>query len=266
MENFFKQLFTNEPQKEGKGIYFFGNENDGDYFDKSDFDIWQNGVFSRNWRRKNFLENNAFRHLVEEIINNNDYVIDLACGPGMGFVPSVKQLNPMFPCMATDANPFVLSEWKNYLDSGKNYDKLDFAQFSAFEIPIKSNTVQAYSSFIGISSTRGGENGYTAALSEIRRTLAEGGAFYALESEWTDIETILGLFDKMGQRPWDVFCEKQVSWHDRFVDNSFEIVYEEPFEYRSLKADDNELGEAAVRFGVDIGMKFTAFIVRKTNR
>ena len=83
MKNFFKQLFTNEPQKEENGIYYFGNENDGDCFDKCDFDIWQNEVFSQNWRRKNFLENNAVRHLVEEIINNNDYVIDLACGPGM---------------------------------------------------------------------------------------------------------------------------------------------------------------------------------------
>lgn len=265
METFFKQLFTNEPQKEENGIYYFGNENDGDSFDKDDFDIWQKGVFSHNWRGKKFLENNAFRHLAEEIINNNDYVIDLACGPGMGFIPSVKQLNPMFTCMTTDANPFVLSEWKHYLDSSEKYDKLDFAQFSVFEIPIKSNIVQAYSSFIGVSSTRGGENGYAAALSEIRRTLAESGTFYAIENEWVDVETILGLFDKMEQRPWDVFCEKQVPWHDKFIDNGFEIVYEKPFGYRSLRADDNELGEAATKFGVDIRMKFTAFIVRKIN-
>ncbi len=70
-------------------------------------------------------------------------------------------------------------------------------------------------------------------------------------------------FDKMGLQPWDDFREKQISWHDKFINNGFEIVYERPFEYRSLRADDNELGEAAVKFGVDIGMKFTAFIVRK---
>lgn len=266
MDNNFLQLFANEPQSEENGIYYFGNEADGDCFDKDDFDIWQNRIFRQNWRRKKFLESSVFLHLAKEIIHNNDYVIDLACGPGMGFIPSVKQLNPMFTCMATDANPFVLREWKHYLDSREKYEKLTFAQFSAFDIPIRSGSVQAYSSFNGVSNTRGGENGYALALSEIRRTLAGGGALYAVESEWTNVEAILRLFDKMGQQPWDVFCTKPVPWHDRFVDNGFEIVYEEPYEYRSLRADDNELGEAAAKFGVDVGMKFTAFIVRKTTR
>ena len=263
MDYIFNKLFVNEPQKKENGIYYFGNENDGDYFDEDNFDIWRNGGFIRNWRYKGFLEHNASRHLAEEILNNNDYVIDLACGPGMGFIPSVKQLNPMFPCMATDANPFVLSEWKEYLDNSEKYNKLSFAQFSVFDIPLKSNSVQAYSSFIGVSSTRSGEEGHAAALSEIRRTLAQGGTFYTVENEWTDVGAILDLFDKMGQQPWNGFDGKHITWHDKFIHNGFEIVYEDPY-YKSLRADDNELGEAAVKFGVDIGIKFTAFIVKKT--
>lgn len=262
MDNIFMQLFIKSPQREENGIYYFGNENDGDCFDNSDFDSWQNGIFYQNWRKRNFLENHSFLHLLDEITRNN-YVIDLACGPGMGFIPSIKQLNPVFPCMATDANPFVLSEWKHYLDSRETYDKLGFAQFSAFSIPIKSNAVQAYSSFIGISSTRNGENGYAVALSEIHRTLAKNGLLYAIENEWADVPAILSLFERMNQQPWSIFSERQISWHDRFIENGFEIVYEETFEYRSLKAEDNELGSAAVKFGVDIGMKFTAYIVRK---
>ncbi len=263
MRNIFEQLFIKAPLKAENGIYYFGGENEGDCFDEGDFKIWQSSAFNRNWKQKSFFENGASRHLLEKIIANNDYVIDLACGPGMGFIPSVKQVNPMFPCMATDASPFVLDEWKRYLDSSEKYDKLDFAQFSVFNIPLKNNTVQAYSSFIGVSNTRYGENGYAKALSEIRRTLTEGGAFYAIENEWSDVETILKLFDKMGQQPWDVFSEEQMPWHDKFIDNGFDIVYEEPYEYRSLRADDNELGKAAAKFGVDVGMKFTAFIVRK---
>lgn len=262
LDDIFKQLFIKAPQKEENGIYYFGNENDGDCFDNSDFDSWQKGIFYQNWRKKIFLDNHSFRHLSDEIIRNN-YVIDLACGPGMGFIPSIKQLNPMFPCMATDANPFVLIEWKRYLDSSEKYDKLGFAQFSNFSIPIKSNAVQAYSSFIGISSTRNGENGYATALSEIQRTLVKNGLLYAIESEWADVSAVLNLFERMNQQPWAIFGEKQISWHDRFIENGFDIVYEEPFEYRSLKAEDNELGVAADKFGVDIGMKFTAYIVRK---
>lgn len=266
VEDIFNQIFIGNTKKEENGIYYFGNENDGDYFEKSDFDSWQSGIFSQNWIKRSFLDNCASRHLIDEIISNNDYVIDLASGPGMGFIPSIKQMNPSFPCMATDANPFVLREWKHYLDNNEKYDKLDFAQFSAFDIPIRSNTVQAYSSFIGISSTRSGGNGYALSLSEIYRTLVDGGAFYTIESEWTDTSAVLSLFDKIRQKPWPVFFEKQISWHDRFMENSFEIDYEEPFEYQILRADDNELGEAAAKFGVDIGMKLTAYIVRKINQ
>lgn len=263
MDNIFKQLFTKDPEKEENGIYYFGNEKDGDYFDKSDFDSWKNGRFYQNWRNQRILENNASRYLLDEIIRNHKYVIDLACGPSMGLIPSIKQTDPLFPCLASNANPSVLTEWQHYLANEETYNKLDFAQFSVFNMPIKSNSVQAYSSFIGISSTRNGENGYDSALSEIHRTLAKDGLFYSIESEWTDIPTILVLFEKIKQQPWSIFCEKQVSWHERFNKKGFETVYEEPFEYRSLKAEDNELGEAAVKFGVDIGMKFTAYIVRK---
>ena len=263
MDNFFKQIFANKPQKEENGIYCFGNENDGDCFDESDFDKWRNGRFNRSWKNKWLLENYASRHIAEEIINGEDYVIDLACGPGMGFIPSLKQLNPVFPCLATDANPFVLSEWKNHLDLNEKYDRLSFAQFSIFDIPFKSNSVQAYSSFLGVSSSRGGEKGYASAVSEIRRTLATDGTFYTVENEWTDVGAILGLFDKMERQPWSIFLEKQIPWKDRFLNNGFEIVYEEPLEYRSLRSDDNELGEAAFKYGVNVGVKYTAFIVRK---
>lgn len=265
MEELFKQLFKNEPPKEENGIYYFGDENDGDCFRQSDIVSWQNGAFSQNWRTRKLLENAASRHLADEIIANNEYIVDLACGPGMGFIPTIKQLSPSFRCLATDANPFVLNEWKQYLQNNENDSRIDFAQFSAFNLPFKNNTVLAYSSFIGLSSTREGNRGYDSALSEIYRTLADGGSCYAIENEWNDIPAILNLFDKINRQPWSVFCEKQTSWHDRFVNSGFDILYEKPFEYRSLRPDDNELGEAAAEFGVEIGISFTAYIVRKRN-
>lgn len=263
MDNAFKRLFTAAPQREENGIYCFGNEDEGDCFEQRHFDAWQSEIFRQKWNAKGLLENESSRRLLDEIIDNHECVVDLACGPAMGFIPSIKQLSPTFPCMATDANFSVLREWRRYLGDNESCGGLDFAQFSAFDIPLKSDSVEAYSSFIGVSSTRNGESGYTAALSEIRRTLAADGRFYTVENEWTDIPAILGVFDKMNRQPWDCFREEQMPWHDRFIANGFEIVYEAPFEYRSLRADDNELGAAAVKLGIDIGMKYTAFIVRK---
>lgn len=58
----------------------------------------------------------------------------------------------------------------------------------------------------------------------------------------------------------DYFDEDDVtSWRN----GGFEIICEEPYLFRQLKENDNELGEAASRFGVDIGLQFTTFIVRK---
>lgn len=115
MEDIFKHLFTSAPSKEDNGIYYFGDESDGDQFDNGDIAGWQNGIFSRNWLGRKLLENTVSRHLLDEIIANNEYIVDLACGPGMGFIPSIKHTEPEFRCLATDANPFVLSEWKRYL-------------------------------------------------------------------------------------------------------------------------------------------------------
>lgn len=180
-----------------------------------------------------------------------------------GFYPVNKADSAGVPLSETDANSLVLSEWKCYLQNNEKIGNIDFAQFSAFNMPFKNKSVQAYGSFIGLSSTRNGNRGIDLALYEIYRTLIDGGLYYAIENEWNDVPAILELFDKIGRKPWSVFLEKQTSWHDRFAKNGFEVLYEEKFEHRSLKADDNELGKAAAEFGVDIGLDFTAYIIGK---
>ena len=263
MNHTFEQLFLRNPDRDENGIFYFNTDSDGDYFTDTDIRDWRTVWFQNNWKKRVLLENPASYHLISAIIEAGSPVIDLACGPGMGLLPSIKQIDSSFPCMATDANSLVVREWKRYLDDQENYDALDFAQFSALDMPIKSGTIQAYSSFIGISSTHRGDAGYRLALSEIHRTLSDEGRLYTIENEWSDIPAILDLFEKMNRQPWSVFGEKQISWHDRFIESGFEIVSEQQYEYRSLQGKDNELGKAALEFGVDIGMNLTAYIVKK---
>ncbi len=258
----FKELFY-EQSNEENGILCFGNEADGDCFDQTDYDIMRKTSFSNSLKNQWLLENNASRYLIYEIVNKEKNIIDLACGPGMGLVPSIKQVNPSFICLATDANPILLKEWKRYIERNTEMVNTDFAQFSLFSIPIKNDSVTAYSSFAGISSTRNGSAGYEKVLSEIYRTLTPGGKLYTIETEWVDIFKIHDVFDKMNQKPWTVFFEKQKTWHDYFVDNNFEIEYEELVEYHRLTEDDNELGAAAKELGIGIDQKVTAFILSK---
>ena len=71
----------------------------------------------------------------------------------------------------------------------------------------------------------------------------------------------------MNQQPWDIFSEAiqagNRTWRDRFADIGFKILYQDLFEHRSIKESDNELGKAATKQGIDVGMDFNAFIVQK---
>ncbi len=249
-----------------EGIYCFGNSQDGDYFDEDDVDVWRNEYLEKNWKNRDFVENLAIKYLLDQIVRNSDYVIDLASGPGMGLIPSIKLIDNTFPCITSDANMLVMKEWKKYLEKAGQINQLEFAQFSLFNIPFKDNSVQAYSSFIGISSTREGNYGYSKALSEIYRTLVDGGMFFTIESQWNDVSQALKLFDKINMQPWICFKEENISWRDRFAENGFEVIYEQQCGYRKVDKNDNDLGEAADKYGVDIGITFTAYIVKKTHR
>lgn len=116
MSIFLNSLLSKSPVANVNGVPFFGNDGDGDCFDENDISMWAKKGFDQNWGTRYFIDNPASLYLLREIICNHNYVIDLACGPGMGLLPSIKQLNPDFPCIATDANPSVVSEWKKYID------------------------------------------------------------------------------------------------------------------------------------------------------
>jgi len=255
-------LYAQMPLRTEEGIVVFGREKDGDCFDESDIADWRNGRLLYNWTRQEYPDNPVIREMLETIIQEEDYAIDLACGPGMGLLPALSQLRPGFPGLATDANLLVLMEWQRVLHS-LDVENIALAQCSLMALPFRSNAVRAYTSMIGLSSTRGGEAGIMTALAEIYRTLVPGGRLYAVEAEWSDVAAIFDLFDKMGQQPWAVFRETQCTWRERFIRAGFTILQEQDVERRILHPEDNELGAAAAIHGVEVGQRRTAYILQK---
>lgn len=249
-----------------EGIHCFGNERDGDYFDEDDVLAWRDGCFQNAIDDSKLFDNNATRQMLYQLSKETN-VIDLASGPGMGLIPSLLRINPSIPCMISDANLSLLREWKIFLTEKPAFSNIDFAQFSLMDIPFKDNSVSAYSSFIGLGSTRSGLAGYDHVVTEVFRTLKPGGKLFTVEVDWTNIPDIIDLFHKMNQQPWDIFSESMETgnrtWRDRFTDIGFRILYQELFEHRNLKESDNELGKAAKKYGVEVGMDFNAFIVQK---
>ena len=259
----FEKKLAKEPLDIMDGIYYFDAHNHGDYFGEDDVAEWDNGRLESNWKKRKFLENTTIKKMIETIVTNGKEVIDLACGPGMGLIPSVKQLDPAFHCTATDANAMVLEHWKKYLDFHCMTHGVGFAQFSVLDMPFKDGSVPAFSSNIGLSSVRGGQEDYDKAVKEVYRCLEPGGYLYAIESEWMDVAAILQVFEKWGQEPWTCFAEPQMSWHDRFLAAGFEVVSEEIVQNRIFTEEDNDLGEVSVKFGIPVGTKETAFVLKK---
>ncbi|MBO4392540.1 MAG: hypothetical protein J5816_04475 [Clostridia bacterium] len=259
----FSEIWNRQPREYEPHLWLFGNEQDGDYFDEEDFLIWQNDLFEHNFSTDRFLNNDASEKLIDEIVRNREPYVDLACGPGMGLIPSVKKKCSEIPCLATDANARLIKELKKWLREKKTETGIEFAQFSLFDIPVADCAVNAYGGFLPISSTRNGNSGYDCALSEIFRTLATKGRLYAIESELLDVPAILKVFEMSGMHPWSCFSEEQKTWHDRFINHGFKILYEEPYLKHRLNEDDNELGRAAEKLGVQIEMQWNAFIAEK---
>lgn len=128
MNYLFKQIFSKNPDKEENRIFFFNADDDGDYFTENDINDWRTIWFQNNWNKRKLLENKASHHLISAIIEAGSPVIELACGPGMGLIPSIKQINPSFPCMATDASSLVISEWKCYLDNKEKFRNIPYSR------------------------------------------------------------------------------------------------------------------------------------------
>ena len=264
MRDLFVELLGERPAGEEEGVSVFGGKEDGDRFDGEDIRFWEEEGFTRSWNDSGLSDWPAGRALLAEIARKGEPVIDLASGPGLGLLPSVLRMSPEVSCLALDASPDVLRAWSRWFRKNNVKNAPDLAEASLFRLPFRDSSVRAYTSFIGISSVRGGEEGYDAALAEIRRTLREDGTVYAVENEYEDIPGILRLFRKAGKEPWDVFREKDRGpWRKRFERNGFRVESESLYRTRRLRPSDNELGEIASRYGGDVSLRFTAFVLRK---
>ena len=89
-------ILKKQPLSLEDDIYVFGNIEDGDCFDDSDVEIWRNGCFEKNWKDNYFLENEVSNYLLNKIVREGQFVVDLASDPGMGLIPSLKKIRFLY--------------------------------------------------------------------------------------------------------------------------------------------------------------------------
>lgn len=268
MNDNFKSIFSKEPNEIINNDYYFNSDRDGDCFNENDTKYWLNERFKKNWNATYNHIDKLFDFFHKEILkvfkNNPLPFMEIACGPGMGLTPLILSENPQIPCLITDACSLVIKSWRKYIDENLNQYNIDLASFSVMDIPIKSDSIDIVTSFIGISSTRSGKDGEMRALKEVCRVLKKGGYFITIENEWTDLSKIEEVFRLWGKPIWKDIPESfNKTWQERFNESGFTIESCDKVFNRYFTKDDNELGEQAYKLGIKIGVKNTLFILKK---
>ena len=265
MDKMFSGLFSKQPIEIIESDYYYDTDREGDQFNESDESFWLNqDGFKRNWNNAGTWRTdivNLYDDITGKIANDGKPFMDIACGPGMGLAPMILQKNPKTPCLATDACSRLIKAWRQYINQNLTEYNINLASFSVLNIPIKDGSLDYVTSNIGISSTRNGEDGQMQALKEIFRVLKPGGYFVTVENEWTDYAKIDEAFKLWGKDNY--YKRPETSWHEKFVLAGFHIESEDKNCFRKLRKDDNELGEAADKYKIEIGMKFTLYILQK---
>lgn len=269
MKDLFIDLFNKKPVEIIDNDYYFNSDSDGDPFEETEVEFWlKDGVFKNNWERAAQNNNENLKNMyadVCDIFEKNPYpFLEIACGPGMGLTPIILSKHPKLSCLVTDACSYIIKAWRKYINQNLKQYNINLASFSVFDMPIKSNSIDIVTSAIGVSSTRAGEQGEIQAIREIFRLLKKGGYFIAIESEWIDFDAIEKVFALWGRPVWDSFG-KEKTWHEKFLECGFNIESCDKSNFRYLRKDDNDLGEQADKFGINIGKKSTLFILRKPN-
>lgn len=267
MNEYFRHRFSREANEIIEDDYYFNSDQDGDCFDELDRKLWLDGErFKNNWFDKQYNRDKVFQFFYDDIYNilltKTPTFIEIACGPGMGIAPIILSQCPKASCLISDANSMLIKSWRKYIHKNLGQYDINLASFSTLNIPIISNSIDIVTSFIGISSSRSGLDGKIRSVQEVYRILNDGGYFIAIESEWTNHESIYEVFHKWGISVWEDMKER-VSWNEIFTDAGFIIESCDKTYYKNLTKDDNELGEQANKYGINIEQKLTLFILRK---
>ena len=256
-------LILRPPAEIRDGVWDYHATRDGDVFDDEDERSWlEGGRLACNWNRA-FGPNEPAWLRMEDVApafeGHPRRLLDICCGPGMGFVPGVLARHPEISCLAMDASPRLMDAWRKTLDEPLRRYDLSLASFSAFDMPLKEKSFDVVTSYLGIGSTRSGADGMRRALGEVRRVLRDDGWFVTVENTF-DRAAACRVFELWGQPPWQA---EDVTFEELFAACGFAPAAQPKIRTRYLTREDNDLGEQAHRFGVKIATHSTLYLLRK---
>jgi ubiquinone/menaquinone biosynthesis C-methylase UbiE len=263
MDKIFKDIFNKEPKEIIDDVYYYGSEKEGDQFSEEEIREQYETIFDRVFKNGRQIYPEAFSTIAKKVAKLNLPYMEIACGPDLGLTPFIKNINPNVPSLITDACPYIVKYWNKYVKESNYKGSMSFTSFDNTNMPLKDNSIDVVTSFLGIGSTRIPDDDEMNCLKELYRVLKKGGYVFTIENELEDYEVVDSIF-KAANRYNHYHNPKVIgTLNERIQKAGFTIIETYNVGRYVTNSDDSEIAALAHSQGKEFAWLTNAYIFRK---
>ena len=200
----------------------------------------------RNWNNggKEKRKGSELTQFSDRIAQTGGLILDVASGPGGGFVPQILQANPDAKVLLDDLVLGVLQEWQRLLRR-KGILSVSFALFDATKMPLKSESIDIVSDLGGFDNISWGFQG----IKESYRVLKPEGSVFSMNS-MINKEDFLKLPPEIRTRMYDYNPPFFDGFKETFEQSGFDVISHKLLKERELSPEQGDLAREADKHGV----------------
>jgi ubiquinone/menaquinone biosynthesis C-methylase UbiE/uncharacterized protein YbaR (Trm112 family) len=213
--------------------------------------IREEDIIAQNWRRERQLldERSKLREFAMRLAKSDGLILDVASGPGGGFVPMVLQLNAEAKALMCDLSLGLLQEWQRFL-ADKRTPNVSFAVFDATKMPLESDSMDAVSDLGGFDNIAGSMQ----AIEQAYRVLKPGGTLFSVNGT-VERDDFLKLPEEVRASWYNTIPLAFDGYLQAFEQVGFKEIENTLETERELSPDEGGLPGEAAKYGVKLHVK-----------
>lgn len=185
----------------------------------------------------------------QKIADSEGLILDIASGPGGGFVPPVLNLNPEATILMDDIRLGLLQEWQAFFKD-KGIPNVSFSVFDAKKMPLRSNSIDIVSDLAGLCNIQGS----VVAIREAYRVLKSGGTLFSINAV-IQRDDFLRLPEDVRTKWYNFNPPFFDGFSEVFEHVGFEVIGNTFFREREMPQNEGELSREADKYGVRLHAK-----------